>query len=134
MSYQIPADKAKQFQVNGRTYCIAALSVALGPIESFIVGVFELRTDGWAMLDNPVVNLPSGVLAEMQKAGGQVKYFLKVKAALQALLNKIFGGAAVPSPAPSTSEPTDDATAAAAITAAVMGWNVTVVNGVPVIQ
>ena len=134
MSYPVQPN-APKITVNGRTFAIGAF-VWSNPVGVFYrVGVFEDKpesgTTSWNDVGSVALYMSAGdCLKDMQAKGGIVKYMQWLIAQVNAIFAKIF---AAP-PAPPVGEPTTDEQAKAAITAAVNGLKLTLVNGVPVLQ
>jgi hypothetical protein len=136
MGYPVPLN-SPQFQVNGQTYAIASFVWDNIMGSAYYIGVFVKMNDGsW----NSVTTAGNGVvaqymnagdvLADMQLKGGKVKYFQWIVARFNAILAAMFKAA----PPVSTTEPTTDLEARAAITAFVPTLKVSIVNGIPVVS
>ena len=134
MSYQLQAG-APQFTFGGQNYAVGAF-VDQTPIGGlFLVGLFQPVASGGdnlygafeynGMADNTV-------LSAVQAVGGIAAFnnsmLLKLNAILATLATTMANS---PTPTP-TGEPTDGASAIAAITAFINSLKITVVNGVPV--
>ena len=136
MSFPVPAN-SPQFQINGQTYAIAGFDWDTPIGRGYYIGVFVQQPDGsWRaplVTGNGVVAqyMNAGdVLADMQLKGGKVKYFQWIVARFNAILAAMFKAA----PPVSTTEPTTDLEARAAITAFVPTLKVSIVNGIPVVS
>jgi len=134
MGYPIQTG-APKITVAGRTFAIGAF-VWSNPVGVFYwVGVFEDKpesgTTSWNDVGPVVLYMSAGdCLKDVQAKGGLVKYMQWLIAQVNAIFAKIF---AAP-PAPPVGEPTTDDQAKTAITAAVNGLKLALVNGVPVLQ
>ena len=135
MGYPVPVN-TPTFAVGAQTYCIAAFDFP-NPMGTFYqIGVYIRMNDGsWTLAvlngaDGMVATYPNAgdVLADMQAKGGRVAYLKWLLDKINAVLAKLFKGAA---PVPG-GEPTTDQQAKDIINAYVLGLKVTVVNGIPV--
>ena len=136
MSFPVPAN-SPQFQLNGQTYCIAGFDWDTPLGRAYYVGVFVQKLDGsWmspSISGNGVVAQymnANDVLNDIQLKGGKVKYFQWLVARFNAILAIIFKAA----PPVTTTEPTTDIEARAAITAFVPTLKLSIVNGIPVVS
>jgi len=134
MGYPIQAG-APKITISGRTFTVGAF-VWSNPVGVFYrVGVFEDKpesgTTSWNDVGSVALYTSAGdCLKDVQAKGGMVKYMQWLIGRINAIFAQIF---AVP-PAPPVGEPITDDQAKAAITAAINGLRLTLVNGVPVLS
>lgn len=128
MSYQIPTS-APQFSFNGKQYAIAAVDNA-SVIDVFVVAVFESTVTGWnALIPVAFTNMADAtILQPIQSAGGIAQF----NANLLKMINTTLAALASAAPAPPSGQPTDFATAQAAIVAFIDSLKISIVNGAPV--
>lgn len=112
----------------GRTFYIGAWLWSSGIVpDKFRIAVLEdVPQHGLTIIWE--VPLPNGVLAEIQKQGGGVKFIQWLIAAINAFFQQLFGSA------PVVTEPTTEAEAQSYVTGSVNKLTISVVNGVPVVK